>query len=614
MNIPEIRNIVFPKTLQLVFSVSFIIGCAQKKETSVNGFLDNHTFNSCYEDTVNFEPGNIFSVTKFKKAAQKNRNSVNRDGLYYTRESYTEYLPDGRKLYHQYYNGNTDPVIEKFHYRNGLPVMRESVEKNIYSYNWLFYDKEHILQEEIDYKIDDRKAFIYEGYTKYSHSSDGKKTTVKIIDYSYDSLANPEEEYIFEFPFLTKKTPLYQTKVHRYQWIKGTYKPIDSRDYIIENRDVTFSYDKNGYLLSEIWLANHNSLENKTEYYYSEDYRERTEQQYHMLGTEKSTKTLRKYDDHNNLIFEQSIEYTGHPLYAETFEYVYDQQGNWISKKHYRQDPDEGAGSKKKLIDYEYREIKYYTPDSKPKSFTLPDFPKEAENIRTGIPKVSGEKQSTIDAFQDAVKSGNFDTEISLKKAKSPEEFTPEFWTLKDKQFGNLDNTPEDEAVCVYETPMEGDLGFAQSLAVYKKEGENWVLWHQSTNPILSTQHGGMMGNPYEGISIKNKTIIINHFGGSRQKWHYTHRYRFQNNNWYLIGASVNIGAPCDYFQSLDYNLSTGDAVFDYSSEDCNKNNTVKTKSWKEKINKKIPSPLMDEFQVGENKIELKSKKTEMFY
>ena len=81
MNIPEIRNIVFPKTLQLVFSMSFIIGCAQKKETSVNGFLDNHTFNSCYEDTVNFEPGNIFSVTKFKKAAQKNRNSVNRDGL-----------------------------------------------------------------------------------------------------------------------------------------------------------------------------------------------------------------------------------------------------------------------------------------------------------------------------------------------------------------------------------------------------------------------------------------------------------------------------------------------------------------------------------------------------
>lgn len=579
----------------------------------MNGALDNYTLNSSYTDTVNFVTKDIFSVTNFKKPEQKNSKSVSRDGLYYNQESYTEYLPDGRKLYHTYYYDN-NAVIEKYHYKNNLLVLKESVEnKNRSNYNWLFYDKGS-LQEEIDYKTDGSNSFIYEGYTRYNYSSEGKKTIVKTIHYSYDSIADPEEEYIFEFPFLTKKTPLYQSKVHRYQWKNGTYKPIDIKDYIIENRDVTFSYDKSGYLLSEIWLAHHNSLENKTEYYYSKDYLERTEQKYHMLGTEKSTRTIRRYDHHNNLIFEQSTEYTGHLQYADSFEYVYDDRGNWISKKHYRQDPDEGANSKKKLIDYEYREIKYYAPDSKPRTFSLPEFPKAAADIRINIPEISVKKQSEIDSFQEAVKSGNFDTEITLKKAKTLEEFTPKFWTLKDKAYGNLDDNPEDDAVCVYETPMEGDIGFAQSLAIYKKEGENWVLWHQSTNPILSSDHGGMMGNPYESISIKNKTIIINHFGGSRQKWHYTHRYRFQNNNWYLIGASINFGAPCDYFQSLDYNLSTGDAVFNYSSENCDKNNTVKTKSWKEKINQKIALPLMDEFQVGENKIELKSKKTEMFY
>ena len=579
----------------------------------MNGSLDNYILNSSYNDSVNFVTKNIFSVTKFKKSDQKNGKSVNRGGLYYNQEFYTEYLPDGRKLYHTYQYDN-NAVVEKYHYKNNLLVLKESVEgKNRSSYSWLFYNKEN-LQEEIDYKTDGSNSFIYDGYTKYNYSSEGKKTIVKTIHYSYDSIANPEEEYIFEFPFLTKKTPLYQSKVHRYQWMNGAYKPVDIKDYVIENRDVTFSYDKNGYLLSEIWFAHHNSLENKTEYYYSKDYLERTEQQYHMLGTEKSTKTVRKYDEHNNLVFEQSTEYTGHPLYADSFEYVYDEHGNWTSKKHYRQDPDEGTNSKKKLIDYEYREIKYYDPNSKPRTFSLPEFPKAAADIRVNIPKISNKKQSEIDAFQEAVKSGNFDTEITLKKAKTLEEFTPKFWTLKDKAFGNLDDTPEDDAVCVYETPMEGDIGFAQSLVIYKREGENWILWHQSTNPILSSDHGGMMGNPYEGISIKNKTIIVNHFGGSRQKWNYTHRYRFQNNNWYLIGASVNFGAPCDYFQSLDYNLSTGDAIFDYSSEDCDKTNTVKTRSWKEKINKKTALPLMDEFQVGENKIELKSKKTEMFY
>jgi len=610
----EIRNLIFPKVLKLVFSMSFILSCAQKKEASINGFLDNHTFNSPYEDSISFKTDNIFSVTKLKKPEKNDSISAKFNGLSYTRESYTEYLPDGRKLYRKStYDKNS--VVEKFHYKNNLLVLKELIEnKKYYNYNWLFYNKENYLQEEIDYKIGENKSFIYEGYTKYNFSSEAKKTTVKIIDYGYDSVANPEEEYIFEFPILTKKTPLYQSKIHRYQWMNGTYKPIDIKNYVIENRDVTFKYDKNGYLLSEIWLANHNSLENKTEYEYSKDYLERVEQQYHMLGTEKSMKTTRKYDDHNNLVFEQSIEYTGHPLYAESFEYTYDKQGNWISKQHYRQDPDEGINSKKELIDYEYREIKYYDSNSKPRSFTLPEFPKDAENIRTYIPKISDEKQTTANAFQKAVESGDFDSEITLKKAKTLEEFTPKFWTLKDKQFGNLDDSPEDEAVYVYETPIEGDLGFAQSLAIYKKEGENWVLWHQSTNPILSTEHGGMMGNPYEGISIKNKTIIVNHFGGSRQKWNYTHRYRFQNNNWYLIGASVNFGSPCDYFQLLDYNLSTGDAIFDYSSENCDENNTIKTKSWKEKINKKAPLPLMDEFQVGENKIELKNRKTEMFY
>lgn len=614
MNHSEIRNIVFPKAVKLIFSISFVISSAQEKTVVMNGSLDNYIFNSQYNDSINFVTKNIFSVTKFRKAEKKTDNTLLRDGRPYLQESYTEYLPDGRKLYRKT-NDDIHSTVEKFHYKNNLLVLKESVEnKNTNSYNWLFYNKDNHLQEEIDYIINDKKSFVYEGYTKYSYSSEPKKTTVKITDYSYDSLADPEEEYIFEYPFLTKKTPLYQSKIHRYQWMKGAYKPVDIKDYIIKDRDVTFSYDKNGYLLSEIWFSNHNALENKTEYYYSKDYQERIEQQYHMLGTEKSTKTIRRYDDHNNLVFEQSIEYTGHYQYADSFEYTFDQQGNWISKKFYRQDPDEGANSKKKLIDYEYREIKYYEPNSVPRSYTLPEFPKDAENIRTDVPKISNEKQNKIGAFQEAVESGNFDSEITLKKAKTLEEFTPKFWTLKEKAFGNLDDSPEDEAVCVYETPIEGDLGFAQSLAIYKKEGENWVLWHQSTNPILSTEHGGMMGNPYQGISIKNKTIIIDHFGGSRQKWNYTHRYRFQNKNWHLIGASVTVGAPCDYLQSVDYNISTGDAIFEYSSENCDKNSLIKRKSWNEKINKKIPPPLMDEFQVGENKIELKSKKTEMFY
>jgi hypothetical protein len=121
----------------------------------------------------------------------------------------------------------------------------------------------------------------------------------------------------------------------------------------------------------------------------------------------------------------------------------------------------------------------------------LPEFPKDVENIRTDIPKISNEKQNKIDAFREAVESGSFDSEITLKKAKTLEEFTPKFWTLKKRAFGNLDESPEDEAVCVYETPIEGDLGFAQSLAIYKKKVKTGYYGTSQPTPFFLPNMAG---------------------------------------------------------------------------------------------------------------------------
>jgi len=612
----QYENPIYKNFLQLALSVSCIICCSQeKKNIHTDNFLDNYTVTDSYADTLQFKSKNVFSVTDYKKPQKGESISATFDGLPYRKESYTEYLRDGRKLFKKHsYSGKS--VEEKFHYNKNILTVKETIEdkKNLF-FNWIFYNDDGTLTEEVRYRKAENNKLIYEGYSNYRQISEGKKTTVRITDYGYDSIADPEKEYIFEYPFLTKKTPLYQSKIHRYQWMNGKYEPLEIKDYIVENRDVTFNYDKNGRLLSEIWYKNHNSLENKTEFTATDDGREQTEQQYHLLGTEKSLKTVRRFDAQNNLIFEQSTEYTGHILSEITFEYVYDQEGNWISKKQFSKNPDNGANAKKELIDYEYREIKYYNSALQPRKFLMPEFPEAAVAIRSDIPKAAEKKKRKSDAFETAVKNGDFERKITLKKSRSLSDFTPKFWKLKETQSGNLDEDSHEEAVCVYETPVNGEIGSEQSLAIFKKQGDYWILWHQTTNPILSTAHGGMMGNPFAGISIKNKTIIVDHFGGSRQKWNYTHRYRFQNNNWYLIGATVKYGAPCDYFESLDYNLSTGDAVFEYSTEDCSSEVEEPRKaSWKEKINVKIPLPLMDDFSVGENSIELKTRKTEMFY
>ncbi len=147
-----------------------------------------------------------------------------------------------------------------------------------------------------------------------------------------------------------------------------------------------------------------------------------------------------------------------------------------------------------------------------------------------------------------------------------------------------------------------------------KKENGRWQLWHQTTSPLLEDGAGGMMGNPFDGIKIERRAIVIAHFGGSRDKWNYTHRYRFQNDNWYLIGASVSAGAPCDYWISLDYNLSTGDAEVSSSHEECDKDAQRQTESWTEKIKLKQPLPLMDQFIPGETRIRIAKRDFDIYY
>lgn len=83
--------------------------------------------------------------------------------------------------------------------------------------------------------------------------------------------------------------------------INGQYMPIAINSYVIDGRDVTFSYDLKGRISSEVWHRS-NALENKKEYHYSEDGTEKIEQEYHMLGREKSTKTTKRFDKKGNLV------------------------------------------------------------------------------------------------------------------------------------------------------------------------------------------------------------------------------------------------------------------------------------------------------------------------
>ncbi len=184
--------------------------------------------------------------------------------------------------------------------------------------------------------------------------------------------------------------------------------------------------------------------------------------------------------------------------------------------------------------------------------------------------------------------------------------------TLLDQSIGDLNNDKIAEKVMVYDNGNQTDFGTEREIHILKKVNSKWILWKKSIGPVLPSQHGGMMGDPFEGISIERNCIVIYHSGGSQQKWNYTHKYRHQNNNWQLIGVTTHFGTPCNYFETFDYNLSTGKIDYKIALENCEKESfEIEEKKLFKKL-KTLPS--MDGFYPGENEVIFPNSDIGMFY
>lgn len=181
---------------------------------------------------------------------------------------------------------------------------------------------------------------------------------------------------------------------------------------------------------------------------------------------------------------------------------------------------------------------------------------------------------------------------------------------------GDLDGDKEEELVIVYDTKRDGDLGTEREIHIFKNKAGKWNLLHKSIGAVISSRGGGMMGDPFEDLVIENQTIVIRHFGGSREKWYYTHRYRFQNDNWYLIGATLVFSSPCESSSTYDFNLSTSKVNITDEKESCNENGepkgNPKTKTSSAIVKSQKPI-LMDGISPGSQEVKLSKDKSFYF-
>ncbi|MEA1848337.1 hypothetical protein U9K52_05350 [Chryseobacterium sp. MHB01] len=146
-------------------------------------------------------------------------------------------------------------------------------------------------------------------------------------------------------------------------------------------------------------------------------------------------------------------------------------------------------------------------------------------------------------------------------------EFQPQGATVIETVNGDLDGDHIPEKVIVYNTKDTTDFGNFREIQILKRVNQKWTILEKSRNAILKSKDGGMMGDPYQSTEIKNGILMITQAGGSSWKWGYTDKYRFQNGHFELIGYSSDSGKPEEYWIDVDFNLSTGQLIFEKEVE-----------------------------------------------
>lgn len=135
---------------------------------------------------------------------------------------------------------------------------------------------------------------------------------------------------------------------------------------------------------------------------------------------------------------------------------------------------------------------------------------------------------------------------------------------------GDLDKDGIEEKIIISQTTDSTSFGAKRKISIFVKENQNWTLWKESTNALLESNAGGMMGDPYMGVEIAKGVLNIYHFGGTSWKWSVTDKYQLKNNNLKLIGYTYNYGKPCEYWVNYDFNLITGKFIYKKEFENCN--------------------------------------------
>lgn len=132
---------------------------------------------------------------------------------------------------------------------------------------------------------------------------------------------------------------------------------------------------------------------------------------------------------------------------------------------------------------------------------------------------------------------------------------------------GNLNGDKFTDVALVIENDKDKDD--RSLLIAFGNPDKTFSLSIKADRAIMEIAEGGSFGDPFQGIKVDKGSLLLKFLGGS-QRWHQYYRFRYQDDDWYLIGytegAYVSVGDTIEVLEK-DFDLLTGDYTKDIIEE-----------------------------------------------
>ncbi|MGN7818733.1 hypothetical protein ACTJJB_01315 [Chitinophaga sp. 22536] len=182
---------------------------------------------------------------------------------------------------------------------------------------------------------------------------------------------------------------------------------------------------------------------------------------------------------------------------------------------------------------------------------------------------------------------------------------------------GDLDKDGKDEQVMIYDTEPDKEDNFKRILYICRVTDGGLSLWQQKVLAVLPA-HSMPQYTEVKDLAINRNTIVLKQeeYPGGRNLTQYTHIFRFQQNDWYLIGSRVAMNTNCWGAQIFEINFSTGDIVVSVVPDGgCDEENSTQPKKSRQQYKHTFTTlPLLDKLQLGENQLHIPGCKETIYY